>query len=962
MFLSPHFLFFILIKYALVITLETLASRLVDARTEAERENLLAENESLANYELAFALKEICYEFWTIEPIKAQQAALALNALARNKSEPKIIAVKTWINGIAAITRGENESAVALLGEAAEQFRALNEDLLAAQTQVAKIYALALLGEYERAIETGNAALKVFERHEDFFAGARLEHNLGNISWRRDRYKDAEKYYESAWRRYLALDDQKHLAMLENSYAVIKTFQNDFRTAEKFYSQALARAKREEMFVTEAEIEASAGNLAFFRGQYDESLRHLEKSRRNYAALKMPHQAAVADLEIADVYLELNLLNEAIEVYEHVAPEFERLKMKAEEARARAQLGKALAETERVEQALSELEIAQKLYLKEENSVGVASVKIVKAGLFLRSENFPEAKKLAEEAAAAFENAGNPRRFLFARWLIGAAEERAGNLAEAKNILQKALKSAKKQGLPEIIWLCETALGRLARQRNDLKTSERHFKNAVAVIETMRSPLAADDFRTAYIANKLAPYQELAAIFRLNPKTLDESFIWIERARSQALLNLLGERASDFRVALAPNIDVQKRLEELREELNWFYNLMHRQTAGAGNSRADIENWQAEIRRREREVNNLILQAEAESENLIANPGKFDLRKLQKTLGIENRILIEFAEFDGELAAFIVDENEIRLIENLGKSENVQKILEQLHFQFGTLRYGAKAVEKHLPELKRRARQHLKNLYEILLSPFEDFLEDKSLVIVPTGNLHYVPFHALYDGKRFVIEKRTVSYAPSAGVLQFLLEKPELKFEKILAVGFADERVPQVEREVLSLAQTSAETRVLTSEAATFAAVRENLKDNFDVLHLACHGQFRAENPLFSSLHLADGWATVRDAAKLELQNSLVVLSACETGLSRIAAGDELLGLVRGFLAAGANALVLTLWTVSDETAASLMQEFYQNLQKNDSLATSLRKAQLKMIEQDLHPYFWSPFAVVGRW
>jgi tetratricopeptide (TPR) repeat protein len=944
-----------------VANIETLAIELIDAQTEPERKSLLSENLSLANLELAFALKEVCYKFWTIEPIKAQQAALALDALARTNSEPKIVAVKTWINGIAEITRGENENAVGLLDQAADQFCVLAEDLLAAQTQVSKIYALALLGKYEQAIETGNAALAVFEQRKDFFAAARLEHNLGNISWRRDRYKDAEKYYESAWQRYLALNDQKHLAMLENSYAVIKTFQNDFRAAELLYSQSLARAKVEKMFVTEAEIEAGAGNLAFFRGRYDEALKHLERSRRNYSALKMPHQAAVADLEIADVYLELNLLNEAIDVYERVAPEFERLKMKAEEARARAQFGRALADSKRFDEALNELRTAQKLYLEEENAIGEAAVKMIKAGLLLDSENFIEAKNLAQEAAAAFKKGNNPRRFLFSRWLVASAEERAGNLVVAKNILRETLKSAVKEELPEIIWLSETALGRLAGLRNNFKNAERHFKNAVTIIEKMRAPLAADEFRTAYLANRLSPYHELANIFRRKPKTLFKSFVWTERARSQALLNLLGESVSDPNIAMTPNVELQKRLEELREELNWFYNLIHRRAENA-DSQSDIENWQAEIRLRERETNNLILQAEAESEKSTAITTDFDLRKLQKTLGAENRVLIEFADFQGELAAFVADENELGLIENLGKSEDVQKILEQLHFQFGTLRYGARAVGKHLPELKRRAHRHLNNLYEMLLAPLEDRFGDKSLVIVPTGNLHYVPFHALYDGNQFVIEKRAVSYAPSAGVLQFLLEKSKPKFEKILAVGFADERVPQVEREVLNLAETSAKTRVLTGSEATFAAVRENLKQNFDVLHLACHGQFRAENPLFSSLHLADGWATVRDAAKLNLRNSLVVLSACETGLSRIAGGDELLGLVRGFLAAGANALVLTLWTVNDESAAVIMNEFYQNLQKNDSLATSLRKAQLKFIEQDFHPYFWSPFALVGRW
>ncbi|MBA2735603.1 MAG: CHAT domain-containing protein, partial [Pyrinomonadaceae bacterium] len=135
----------------------------------------------------------------------------------------------------------------------------------------------------------------------------------------------------------------------------------------------------------------------------------------------------------------------------------------------------------------------------------------------------------------------------------------------------------------------------------------------------------------------------------------------------------------------------------------------------------------------------------------------------------------------------------------------------------------------------------------------------------------------------------------------------------------------------------------------------------FDVLHLACHGQFRAENPLFSSLHLADGWITVRDICSQKLQADLVTLSACETGLNKIFAGDEILGLARGFLSAGANSLVLSLWTVSDEATTELMKDFYENLQRGASVSASLRLAQVNFIKRNSHPYFWSPFALIGR-
>ncbi|MBA3692415.1 MAG: CHAT domain-containing protein [Acidobacteria bacterium] len=132
-------------------------------------------------------------------------------------------------------------------------------------------------------------------------------------------------------------------------------------------------------------------------------------------------------------------------------------------------------------------------------------------------------------------------------------------------------------------------------------------------------------------------------------------------------------------------------------------------------------------------------------------------------------------------------------------------------------------------------------------------------------------------------------------------------------------------------------------------------------MHLACHGQFRPENPLFSSLHLADGWITVRDICSQKLNAEIVTLSACETGLNKIFAGDEILGLARGFLAAGAKSLCLSLWTVNDEAASVLMQDFYAELRSGKTASEALKVAQCNFIKRGVHPYFWSPFALIGR-
>ena len=223
-----------------------------------------------------------------------------------------------------------------------------------------------------------------------------------------------------------------------------------------------------------------------------------------------------------------------------------------------------------------------------------------------------------------------------------------------------------------------------------------------------------------------------------------------------------------------------------------------------------------------------------------------------------------------------------------------------------------------------------------------------------------MPFHALRSENRYLVETREVGSAPSAAVWRALARRPENAREKALFLGFADEKIPLVEREIDELQKIFRDARAFTGDEANFSNYRLYAPD-CDVLHLACHGQFRPDNPLFSSLHLADGFVTVRDICAQRLRADVVVLSACETGLNKIAAGDEILGLARGFLAAGARSLILSLWTVSDRATAELMREFYKSLQRGATASASLRAAQLKFIETNAHPYFWSPFTLIGK-
>jgi len=268
----------------------------------------------------------------------------------------------------------------------------------------------------------------------------------------------------------------------------------------------------------------------------------------------------------------------------------------------------------------------------------------------------------------------------------------------------------------------------------------------------------------------------------------------------------------------------------------------------------------------------------------------------------------------------------------------------------------------------------LQKLYGLLLAPLEKELAGWSrLVIVPHGALHYLPFQALHDGENYVLQNWQISYLPGASFLRYCHEADregrggtETAVAPIaaLAVGHSQSsELPYTVQEAVAVAQMwQGQTLVeeqATRQALLLAAPQARL------LHVAAHGDFRPDNPLFSGIALDDGWLTTLDIFNLRLRASLVTLSACQTGRNVVAGGDELLGLMRAFLYAGAASLLLTLWTVEDRSTARLMELFYGHLLQGRDKAAALQAAQMQFIEEageglQAHPYYWAPFFLVG--
>jgi CHAT domain-containing protein len=254
---------------------------------------------------------------------------------------------------------------------------------------------------------------------------------------------------------------------------------------------------------------------------------------------------------------------------------------------------------------------------------------------------------------------------------------------------------------------------------------------------------------------------------------------------------------------------------------------------------------------------------------------------------------------------------------------------------------------------------HLRQLYALLIEPVRCKLAVSRLIIVPHGCLHYLPFHALYDGARFLIDDYVVSYAPSATVYHLCASKAPGNGRGSLVMGVQDPLLPQVGTEVAAVAGSLPDPVVLMDGDATERRLRE-LGPGSRFIHIATHGSFRQENPLLSSVRLGDSELRLLDLYTLRLNADLITLSGCGTGLNVVVGADEILGLVRGLLSAGARSALVTLWDVNDASTAEFMNLFYTNLRNGLDCGGALRCTMITIRKKYWHPYFWAPFVLVG--
>jgi tetratricopeptide (TPR) repeat protein len=596
---------------------------------------------------------------------------------------------------------------------------------------------------------------------------------------------------------------------------------------------------------------------------------------------------------------------------------------------------------------------------------------LTQSEIYLEINMYRDAIQYAEAAHKGFESIEKPFEMAKAIGVMAIAHGQLREYKDAGRLFQKAKRMFKEQGNEVraagmdlhrgVMWLkmglnadaraaALEAYDAFIKENVKPKAAFARVISARAALKLCELDTAAGDAAIADTLNEESPLPWVSHQLRA---LLGEIH--------QATGNLIGAR-TEFSNAIAELEDVRAniaadelRLNYLKDKVPVYEMLM--------NTDLQIDDplyLEDAFETAERAKSRTLVDLLAGSVDALKTTRSSSLKEIQQALGPDTA-LIEYATIGDAVFAFCVSGDRFAVFRDLCSRAELRKRFGFLEFHLSRMAADPAAAAARASLSLSNMQDHLKAIYEMLVRPIEPFVARfESLVFVPSDFLHYLPFHALCDGSTYLADRFMISYAPTATIYKLFSERREPANSQALLIGVPDEAAPLIGQEIESV-------RSVLSGARTFVgphATRECLKREMataGIIHIASHAIFRPDNPMFSSLQLFDGPMNFFDIYNLKTSANLITLSGCGTGLSNVVAGDELLGLIRGFVYAGATSVVLSLWDVNDRTTADLMKYFYGCVAEGQSKGRSLQSAMLRLRQDHPHPYYWAPFVLMGN-
>jgi tetratricopeptide (TPR) repeat protein len=842
------------------------------------------------------------------DPSRSVALATQVARRARVERDTATASVAERALGLATLHLEDLDSAMRHLRTAISLARQAASPKLAAEARMTFAYALSRRGRSRQGLQEIDEALPELSGVDR----ARAQAQRGVILHQLDRLDEALTSYRTALRSLRRAGDHIWVQRVLSNRAVLYAHRLEFAAAEADLHEAERLCRQLDLALSIAFIQQNLGWVKSVRGDVPAALRYLDLAEQGFRRLGSQLGELLSDR--SELLLSVYLVPEARQAAEQAVTESKRERRQLGLPEARLFLAQAATLDGDPDQALREAQYAVRELVRQGRREWAALARFVvlrsrlaggqRAGVGIRQ---------LERSAETLAEAGWAAAALEARLLAAQLAHERGwrNQASRQLELASRLRTRGPARLRARAWHAEALLRAANGNRQG---AVRAVRAGLRVLDEHRATLGATDLR-AFTSGHRIELAELGLRIALEDGRPRRVLGWAEQGRASHLL---------LRPVRPPADPVLARaLAELRTTMAQIH-----EARDSGRSIAKLVQRQVVL-----ECNVRDYCRRLPGDRNAAPTGPMSLDGLTRALG--GAAMLEFVQLDGRLHVVTVIDGLVRL-RQLGPLAQVRDLVDHLSFALRRLAHHRADVVSRSAAIS--VIRHTAGRFDaFLLRPLADELEDRPLVLIPTGPLQSLPWSILPSCRG-----RPVTVSPSASLWQLASSRPPVPGSVLVAAGPG---LPGARAEVETVAAIHG-TTPLVGPAATVEAVAAAL-DGADLAHLAAHGHVRADNPLFSSLRLADGPLTVYDLERLERLPDTVVLAACDTGRPVAAAGDELLGLSATFLSRGTRQLVAPVVPVPDAATAPLMVAFHRLLAIGHPPAVALGRAQEQLAEDE---------------
>jgi CHAT domain-containing protein/Tfp pilus assembly protein PilF len=805
-------------------------------------------------------------------------------------------------------------------------------------------------GQRQQAIETWQQIIVIVRqfkiREIEVLAVNQIGFNYQSIS----QLQEALKYYNQALPIWREVGDRPGEATTLNNIGAVYDSISQPPEALKYFNQALSIRREVGDRRGEAASLSSIGSAYNSIGQPQEALKYFNQALPIRREVGDRRGEAITLSGIGSAYNSISQPQEALKYFNQALPILREVGDRAGEAATLNNIGFAYNSISQPQEALKYFN--QALVMKREvGDRAVEAAALGNIGTVYNSISQPqEALKYYNQALSISREVGDRRGEATTLSNIGFAYNNISQPQEALKYFNQALPIQREVGDRTKEAATLNNIGLVYRDTNQPTQAIDNWEKSVQITLEMRSGLQREN-RQKFLEAESGPAIALTSLL-IDQNQADRAFQWVNIATRADLADYT--RLIDAKVA---NPQAQKAIDDWNQK-NQQLQFLRRQLEDNFS-----ENLARQMRELEAEVNSeaeKIRQDFLEVAELFETTPK-DIAQLKASIApdtvvIQPVLLTNVNYVPNPVALFVLTKDSLSVKKIAIDPAEFDKLLTEHREQISS-------------ELTSDYRETGGKLYDILIRPLEDqiqALSPKQLSIIATGKLRYIPFETLWDTKnrQFLIQKYPVNYLTRISTRSI----PNSTLQGgVLALGNPIPREPQnlagSEEEVRNIAQLFPGSSAYIGKAATLDQFKTQAP-RFPFLHLATHGCFQQggcqklgmeENTLL----FADSQFNIRDAALLGLQNTrLLTLSACQTAMQANSNGEEISGVAYVFERAGAQAVMASLWSVADSATKDLMVEFYQNIHKGMSKNEALRQAKLSQIQR--HPFYWSPFILIG--